>query len=105
LVNEGGSADGSGITGAQIHILTLFIAKISYLNGTGKWVGEIRVIFKIPKRFILQMFGYHIKPLGALAYIGSLGHGTKPQHIRCTVSHAAYGLMAAVMHPLLRLIQ
>ena len=77
LVNEGDSADGNGITGAQIHILTLFIAKISYLNGAGKRVGQIRVIFKIPERFISQMFDSHVKPPGALAYVEWF---TRPRH-------------------------
>jgi len=70
LVNEADSADGNGIKGAQIvHILKLFVAKISYSNDAGKRVGQIRVIFKIPERFISQTFGTNVKPPGALAYI------------------------------------
>ena len=63
--------------GVQIHILALFVAKISYLNDAGNRVGPFRVIFKIPKRFISQMFGSHVKPLGTLAYIERF---TQPWH-------------------------
>jgi len=71
LVNEGNSADGTrnGIKGTQIHILKLFDAKISHPNDAGKRVGQIHVIFKIPERFISQVFGPHVKPPGTLAYI------------------------------------
>ena len=77
LVNKGDSADGNGIMGVQIHILALFVAKISYLNDAGNQVGQFRVIFKIPKRFISQMFGSHVKPPGTLAYIEWF---TRPEH-------------------------
>ena len=60
------------------------------MNDEGKQVGQVCVIFKIPEQYILQMFGPHINPPGALAYIEwfTRSRHKAPAHKMYCVSHS-----------------
>src|SRR6266853_3360932 len=61
----------------MVRIRTDTLKYLGAKHNTGTRIGQIRVIFKIPDRFILPMFGTRIKPPGTLAYVEWF---TRPRH-------------------------